>query len=102
MSWWLIGALAVGTFGFRLTGPLLRSRITVPPRLIRVLGLGATALLISLAVTQTLYADGAFAGWARVLGVGVGALLIWRRMPFAVVVVGAAGAAALLRLAGVA
>jgi hypothetical protein len=38
---------------------------------------------------------------ARPAGVLVGAVLAWRRAPFVVVIVAAAGTAALLRLAGV-
>ncbi|MGN9775543.1 hypothetical protein ACTMS0_07180 [Micromonospora sp. H33] len=45
---------------------------------------------------------GGFAGWARPAGVLVGVLLAWRRAPFVLVVLGAAGTTALLRLLGVA
>ena len=101
MSWGLIAVLAVGTFALRIAGPVLRSRIHLSPNAVRLLGLAATALLVALAVTQTVYAGDGFAGWARVLGVGVAGLLIWRRAPFVVVVVGAAAATALLRVAGI-
>ncbi|NMM86300.1 branched-chain amino acid transporter [Rhodococcus sp. SRB_17] len=101
MSWWIIGLIALGTFGFRVAGPLLRERIHLSPRSVRMLGLGATALLVSLAATQTVYSGEGFVGWARVLGVAVAGVLIWRRAPFVVVVVGAAALTALLRLAGI-
>jgi hypothetical protein len=52
--------------------------------------------------TGALTEGGGFAGWARPAGVLVGGVLAWRRAPFAVVVLGAAGTAAVLRLAGVA
>ena len=42
-----------------------------------------------------------FAGVARPAGVLAGALAAWRRLPFIVVVLVAAGTAGLLRLAGV-
>jgi hypothetical protein len=42
--------------------------------------------------------DGGFSGPARPAGVLVGAVLAARRLPFVVVVVAAAGTAALLRL----
>ncbi|MDV6265355.1 AzlD domain-containing protein [Rhodococcus globerulus] len=101
MSWWIIGLIALGTFGFRISGPVLRDRIHLSPRAVRMLGLGATALLVSLAATQAVYSGDGFAGWARVLGVAVAGVLIWRRAPFVVIVVGAATVTALLRLAGV-
>ncbi|EOM75871.1 AzlD domain-containing protein [Rhodococcus rhodnii] len=102
MSWWVIAALAAGTFAFRAAGPLVRSRVHVPPRVVRGLALAATALLVALGVTQTVYDGSSFAGWARVAGVLVAAVLVWRRAPFVLVVVGAAASAAILRALGVA
>ncbi|WP_406164377.1 hypothetical protein OG806_28190 [Streptomyces sp. NBC_00882] len=51
--------------------------------------MSATVTMI-LALTE----GGGFAGWARPAGVLVGAVLAWRRAPFVVVVLGAAGATA--------
>ncbi|WP_127783238.1 AzlD domain-containing protein [Rhodococcus sp. X156] len=102
VSWWVIGVLAAGTFLIRVSGGLLRRRVHVPPRVVRLLGLAATALLLSLAVTTAVLDGSSFGGWARVLGVGAGLLALWRRAPFVVVVLVAAGTTALLRLAGVA
>jgi hypothetical protein len=45
---------------------------------------------------------GGFAGWARPAGVLVGGVLAWRRAPFPLVVLGAAGVTAGLRWVGVA
>lgn len=97
----VIVALAVGTFGFRLAGVLLRDRLDLPEPLRRVLPLAAAALLAALAGTAALTESGAFAGVSRPLGVAVGAVLAWRRAPFVVVVVAAAATAAVLRLLGV-
>ncbi|MFZ2176608.1 MAG: AzlD domain-containing protein [Rhodococcus sp. (in: high G+C Gram-positive bacteria)] len=102
MSWWMIGVLALGTFAFRLAGPLLRRRIHLSPLVVRRMGLAATALLVSLAATQTVYEGTGFAGWARVAGVAVAGILIWRRAPFVVIVVGAAAVTAVLRQVAVA
>lgn len=101
MSWWIIGLIGLGTFGIRIAGPLLRERIHLSPRTVRLLGLGATALLVSLAATQTIYDGDGFAGWARILGVGVAGVLIWCRAPFVVIVLGAAVTTAILRMVGV-
>lgn len=95
-----IVALAVGTFAFRFAGVLLRDRLDLPAPLRRLLPMAAAALLAALAGTAALTEGGAFAGVARPAGVAVGALLAWRKAPFVVVVVAAAGTAALLRLLG--
>jgi len=94
-------ALAAGTLGFRLAGPLLRERLTLSPRLESVMGRLTVVLLVALVATSaTLEGDG-FAGVARPAGVLVGGVLAWRRAPFVVVVLAAAATAALLRLLGV-
>lgn len=98
----MILALAVGTYAFRLVGPLLHGRVTVPARVQELASAGAVVLLVALLATGALTESGGFAGWARPAGVLVGGVLAWRRAPFAVVVLGAAATAALLRLAGVA
>ncbi|MEU0006614.1 AzlD domain-containing protein [Streptomyces sp. NPDC006314] len=96
----VILALAVGTYAFRLVGPVLHGRVTVPPRTQELASAGAVVLLVALLATGALTEDGGFAGWARPTGVLVGGVLAWRRAPFAVVVLAAAVTTALLRLAG--
>ncbi|MFJ9729016.1 AzlD domain-containing protein [Streptomyces sp. NPDC101209] len=98
----MILALAVGTYAFRLVGPALHGRVELPARVRELLSAGAVVLLTALLATGALTEGGDFAGWARPAGVLVGGVLAWRRAPFAVVVLGAAGTAAVLRLAGVA
>jgi branched-subunit amino acid transport protein len=100
MTWVAIVLLAAGTYALRVAGPLLRSRLTLSEGVRRYLSLSAVALLAALIATAALFAGTAFAGWARPVGVLVGALCAWRRLPFVVVVVAAAGTTALLRLAG--
>ncbi|MCL6667778.1 AzlD domain-containing protein [Streptomyces panaciradicis] len=97
----MILALAVGTYAFRLVGPALHGRVELPARVRELLSAGAVVLLTALLATGALTEGGGFAGWARAAGVLVGGVLAWRRAPFAVVVLGAAGTAAVLRLAGV-
>ncbi|MFL6120585.1 AzlD domain-containing protein [Actinophytocola sp.] len=101
--------LAVGTYAFRLAGPLLRSRLAraqgdeaaLPPRLTELLSTAATVLLVALIATTALTDGGRFAGIALPAGVLAGALLAWRKAPFVVVVVAAALVAAGLRALGV-
>lgn len=95
-------ALAVGTFAFRFAGPVLRSRVTLPPWFERSMSLATVVLLAALVVTASLLDAGEFVGYARPAGVLVGGVLAWRRVPFVLVVLAAAATAAGLRLLGVA
>ncbi|MGW0187542.1 AzlD domain-containing protein [Streptomyces sp. NPDC003362] len=98
----MILALAVGTYAFRLVGPVLHGRVEIPARVQEVLSAGAVVLLVALLAGGALTEGGGFAGWARPAGVLVAVALAWRGAPFVVVVLGAAGVTALLRAAGVA
>ncbi|MEV0121121.1 AzlD domain-containing protein [Streptomyces sp. NPDC050703] len=93
--------LAAGTYAFRLAGPVLHGRVALPARVQELLTVGATVLLVALLATGALTEGQGFPGWARPAGVLLGGILAWRKAPFVVVVVGAAAATALLRLAGV-
>ncbi|MCT2583172.1 AzlD domain-containing protein [Actinophytocola gossypii] len=115
--------LAAGTYAFRAAGPLLRARLTsrvppsrrasrephapetgeaaLPPRVSEVLSVAATVLLVALVATSALTDGAAFAGVALPAGVLAGGLLAWRKAPFVVVVIVAAGVAAGLRALGV-
>jgi branched-subunit amino acid transport protein len=101
MNWTAVLALGVGTYLLRVVGIVLRDRLSMPERVERYLDLAATALLVALVATATLTEDGGFAGWARPAGVLVGAVAAWRRVPFVLVVVLAAGTTAGLRMFGV-
>ncbi len=101
MNWPAVLTLAAGTYLLRLAGLVLRGRLAVPARVERYLDLGATALLVALLATAALTEAGGFAGWARPAGVAVGALAAWRRLPFVLVVVLAAGTTGVLRYLGI-
>lgn len=102
MNWPAVLTLAGGTYLMRLTGLLLRDRVRVPARVERYVDLGATVMLLALVATVAVTEAGGFAGWARPAGVAVGAVAAWRKVPFVLVVVLAAGTTAGLRLVGVA
>lgn len=93
--------LAAGTYGFRLAGPLLRSRVTLPPTVEKLIERGTVALLTALVFTTALFEAHNWAGFARPLGVLAGGVLAWRKAPFVVVVLGAAATTAMLRLLGI-
>lgn len=93
--------LAVGTFAFRVAGPLLRARVRISDRTQQLVAISAVVLLAALVATSALMEGHEFAGVARPAGVAVGGVLAWRKAPFVLVVVGAAATAAGLRLLGV-
>lgn len=92
--------LAVGTYAIRLVGPLLKDRIDFSPTWERAFAIAAVTLLGAFVATSTLLESGEFAGPARLAGVLVGGVLAWRRAPFLMVVLAAAGVTASLRLLG--
>ena len=83
-----IAILSLGTYLMRLGGAKLGSRLAFSER--------------AQALATTFYEGEHFAGMARVLGVGLAVFLAWRKMPLIVVIIAAAVATALLRMAGVA
>lgn len=93
--------LGVGTFGFRIAGVGLKSRLKLSERTSLLLTAASVILLVALIATATVFEAGGFSGWARPAGVAVGGILAWRRAPFVVVVLAAAGVAAALRFLGV-
>jgi branched-subunit amino acid transport protein len=96
-----VGALSVGTYVIRFSGPMLRRRMNFPARVTRLLEIGSVVLLTALAATLIVPAAGHRAGFALPAGVLVAGVLAWRRVPLIVVVLAAAATTALLRLCGV-
>lgn len=94
-------ALAAGTFALRFAGPVLRNRISFAPRATTLLETSSVVLLAALVATAALSEGHGLAGFARPAGVLVGGVLAWRKAPFLLVVLAAAGTAAVLRLRGV-
>ena len=60
-----MAVLAAGTYAFRLSGQLLRARITFPPRAARLLEAAAVILLAALVATTALTEGHGFSGFAR-------------------------------------
>ncbi|HHG8772714.1 TPA: AzlD domain-containing protein [Raoultella planticola] len=93
--------LSGGTYLMRLGGAKLGNRLALSERSQALLSDAATVLLFSVALATTFYEGEHFAGMARVLGVGFAVFLAWRKMPLIGVIIAAAVATALLRLAGI-
>lgn len=97
MSWAAILALGALAYALKALGPVVVGRRPVPEDVTQVLELVAVPVLAALILVQTFDGAGHLVLDARVPAMGVAALLVWRRAPFLVVVLGAAATAALLR-----
>jgi branched-subunit amino acid transport protein len=97
MSWTVLLALCAISYALKATGPLLAGGRQLGPRVRRTLDLVAVPLLAALILVQTIGNGDRLAIDARGPALAVAAVLVWRRAPFLVVVLAAAGTAALLR-----
>jgi hypothetical protein len=99
-NWILVIATVAGCYLLKLGGYLVPARVLEAPQARRLVELLPVALLAALVVVEAvangrhLDLDG-----PRLAGVAVGAIAVWRRAPFLVVIVVAGLTAALLRLA---
>lgn len=100
-AWALIVLCAGTTLLTRGLGPAAVGGRGLPAPVVRVVLLLASALLAALVVTSALADGPELHVGADTAGVGVAGLLLWRKAPVLVVVVGAAVVTALLRAAGV-
>ena len=97
-TWVLILALAAGTVLFKVTGPLLAGGRQPPAPLLRVIGLLAPALIAALIVSDTFTSGQHLTIDARVVGLGVGAIALWFKVPAVAALILAAVTCALVRL----
>lgn len=96
----LILVLAAGTLLFKALGPVIAGGRQPPARVIAVIELLTPALITALIVSGTFGHGQQLVLDARVVGVGVGAVALWLRLPAVVALVLAAGACALVRTLG--
>ena len=101
MTWTWMFALALGTYAMRASAPLFLGSRQLPLLAERVIMLIAVSLIAGLVATSTFAHGKTLHLDARVVGVAVGGIAVWRGASFPIVVVVAAATAALLRLAGV-
>ena len=92
MTWTLILVLAAGAYFFKVLGDR-----TLPPVLDRCLGLIPAALIAALVVKDTFSVGQQLQIDARAAGVGVAAILAWRKAPLIVVIIVGAGVTAAVR-----
>lgn len=97
MSWGTIALLAAGAYAFKAIGLFAFDARPPSPRILDVLRLLPAALLGALIVVQTFAVGESLQLDARALGVAAGGFAAWRRAPFVVVLVVAAGVTAATR-----
>jgi hypothetical protein len=96
VNWAAILLFGLGSYLLKATGPLLLGE-RAPASLARLAELVTPALLAALIAVQT-FGDGrSLVVDARAVGLAVGAVAVWRRAPFVVVIILSAGATALVR-----
>lgn len=93
--------LAVGTYLIRYVGFSIGTRVSFSEKYQELLSGGATTLLCAIAVMTALFEGQHFAGFARLIGVGIAILLVWKRAPLLLIMLSAACVTALLRYLGI-
>ncbi len=101
MTMWetiLIGSAVVAALKF--VGFVLPASVSGSPRVQRISDVVTIGLLASLVVIQTLAVGNALVFDSRSVAVIVAGVLLWKRVPFIIVILVAAGVAAGLRATG--
>jgi hypothetical protein len=96
--WTAVLLASAGCFGLKLLGWSVPSRVLDNERVRRTVELVPIALLAALVVVQAFSAGRSLTVDARAAGLAVGAVAVVLRAPFLLVLLLAAGTAALLRL----
>jgi branched-subunit amino acid transport protein len=90
--------MTVGTSALKSAGPLVLGDRALPSRVQQVVDLLPAALLAALTIVSTVGDGRAIVVDARLAGLLVAGVALWRRLPFVVVIVLASTATALVRL----
>jgi uncharacterized membrane protein len=95
--WTAVLLTAVGCYAFKLSGWFVPAAWLEQPRIRTAASLLPVALLAALVVVQVFGVKQALTVDARAAALAAGAVCLWLRLPFLVMVLVAAGTAALLR-----
>ena len=98
--WHIVLLASIACLALKLAGYLVPSSVLEKPAAARTANLITVALLAALIAVQTLASGTSLVVNARIPAVALAAILFALRVPFVVVVIAAAGAAALLRMLG--
>jgi branched-subunit amino acid transport protein len=96
-AWWLVALVGVATIAIKGAGPVLLGGKPLPPRIGRIIGLLAPALLAALVAISTFGGDRALVLDERAVGVGAAAVAVGLKAPPLLVVVVAAVVTAVTR-----
>ncbi|MBL88904.1 MAG: branched-chain amino acid transporter AzlD [Actinobacteria bacterium] len=96
MTWGAVIALSAGSYAFKLFGLIAGQRFN--KHLAPATVLLPAALFSALVVIMSISDDGSLVVDARLVGVGIGALAVWKKMPFTFVVLTAMLSTAVIRL----
>jgi branched chain amino acid efflux pump len=100
IGWGALLAACAAVYALKLLGHLAPRRWLERPQVARLAGLVTAGLLAALVAVQALGEGRHVRADARLAGLAVAALALWRRAPFIVVIVLAAATAAGLRALG--
>jgi branched-subunit amino acid transport protein AzlD len=92
--------LAMGTYAFKAAGPLVVGDRRLPVRIQSLIDLLPAALLAALAIVATVGNGSSVVIDARLVGLVVAGVALWRRLPFVAVIVLASAATAIVRALG--
>jgi branched-subunit amino acid transport protein len=90
--------MTLGTFALKSAGPLVLGARSLPVRMQHVVALLPAALLAALAIVSTVGDGSEISVDARLVGMVVAGIALWRRLPFVVVIVLASAATAVTRM----
>jgi branched-subunit amino acid transport protein len=90
--------MTLGTFALKSAGPLVLGDRALPLGMQHVIALLPAALLAALAIVSTVGDGSEIAVDARLVGLLVAGVALWRRLPFVVVIVVASAATAFTRM----
>lgn len=89
--------MALGTFTLKSAGPLILGNRTLPRQVQQIVDLLPAALLAALVITSTLSDGRSLVVDARLAGLVVAGVALWRRAPFVVAIILASAATAIVR-----
>jgi hypothetical protein len=99
VTWTVVGILAAGVWTQRLLGMFVGVRVLGRhPSLARLATLIPAAVVMAVVVQLSVATGRTLVIDARLVGMTVAGVLVWRRAPFAVVVLAAAASTAVARL----
>lgn len=99
-TWVAIAAAGAAMWLIKSVGHRVPEQALDHPRLVRIAGLVTISLLLALAALQTFVTGRSLVLDARLVAIAVAGVLLWRRVPFVLVVAAAAVTAAGLRALG--